>query len=405
MNRAEMSGFIEEKVKEVVKANNEELLGSISNMLSKISDKPSSAISILNVPKFKRKSNEEQFKLNAKVIDKLAVAQAAVETQDLSSAKDSIIQAWELLKRRQKLVLLADTSDLGWKTVNEYETNPIASDSDDERRIFKAEARASRKAKADKTKKARKSSRPYRRLETSGSSSQTQQGTRQRPGSGLRQTLKSKFHDAGVNINDEKRVIDRMAVHILDSRADSTVDKYTYQVKAFRDFCTQKGFLCNPAHSIHVAMYLSNLIDIGKSDSVITAAFYGIKWYHNINDFADPTEDVIVKSMLECAKRTNSRPRTKKDIISSDHLKELCNMFSDSSDVIVLRDLTMIFLSYAGFLRFDEVSNLRRNDISIKSEYLSLSIKKSKTDIYRGDKEVLISRGQTSACPVTMLQR
>jgi hypothetical protein len=63
-----MSGFIEEKVKAVVKANKEELLGSINNMLSKISDKP--AISILNVPKFKRKSNEEQFKLNAKVIDK-----------------------------------------------------------------------------------------------------------------------------------------------------------------------------------------------------------------------------------------------------------------------------------------------------------------------------------------------
>jgi hypothetical protein len=62
------------------------------------------------------------------------------------------ISARELLKRRQKLVLLADTSDLDWKTVNEYETNPIASDSDDERRIFKAEARASRKAKADKTK-------------------------------------------------------------------------------------------------------------------------------------------------------------------------------------------------------------------------------------------------------------
>jgi hypothetical protein len=57
-------------------------------------------------------------------------------------------------------VLLADSTDLGWKTVNQYETNPIASDSDDERRIFNAEARASRKAKADKTKKARKSSWP-----------------------------------------------------------------------------------------------------------------------------------------------------------------------------------------------------------------------------------------------------
>jgi hypothetical protein len=42
MNRAEMSGFIEVKFKEVVKANNEELQGSIRR-----SDKPSSAISIL----------------------------------------------------------------------------------------------------------------------------------------------------------------------------------------------------------------------------------------------------------------------------------------------------------------------------------------------------------------------
>jgi hypothetical protein len=33
-------------------------------------------------------------------------------------------------------VLLADTSDLGRKTVNEYETNHIASNSDNERRII-----------------------------------------------------------------------------------------------------------------------------------------------------------------------------------------------------------------------------------------------------------------------------
>lgn len=61
-------------------------------------------------------------------------------------------------------------------------------------------------------------------------------------------------------------------------------------------------------------------------------------------------QSVIVKSKLECAKRTNSRPRTKKDIISSDHLKELCNMFSDSSDVIVLRDLK--FYDFVKLCRF-----------------------------------------------------
>ncbi|XP_053379426.1 integrase/recombinase xerD homolog isoform X2 [Mercenaria mercenaria] len=222
---------------------------------------------------------------------------------------------------------------------------------------------------------------------------------------GLRQTLKRKFDEAGVQINNEEQCIDRMATHILSSRADSTVNKYAHQVKTFKDFCISKGFPCDPAHSIHVAMYLSNLIDSGKSDSVIMAAFYGIKWYHSINDFQDPTENVVVKSMLECAKRLNSKPTTKKDVITTEHLIELCNMFSESTDVVVLRDLTMILLSYAGFLRFDEVSELRCSDIDIKDRYISLFIKKSKTDIYRGGKEVLISSGETSACPVAMLQR
>ncbi|XP_053375474.1 uncharacterized protein LOC123557092 isoform X1 [Mercenaria mercenaria] len=150
-------------------------------MIAKISDKSSSAISVLDVPKFKRKSNEEQFKLNAKVIQKIEGAHSAVESEDLSSAKEAIIQARDMLKHRQKLVLLADTSDLGWRLVSEYEANPIASDSDDEKRIYKAEARASRKAKADKTKKPRKNNWPYKRPEASGSA-QASQGIRQRPG-------------------------------------------------------------------------------------------------------------------------------------------------------------------------------------------------------------------------------
>ena len=63
----------------------------------------------------------------------------------------SIKEAKDLMKRQQKLVQLADASELGWRVVAEYETNPITSDSADERRIYKAEGRARRKGKADKT--------------------------------------------------------------------------------------------------------------------------------------------------------------------------------------------------------------------------------------------------------------
>ena len=101
-----------------------------------------------------------------------------------------ICSAKELIKRIQKLIQLADNSELGWKVVTEYEANPIASDSDDEKHIYKAEARANRKVKADKLGK-RKQHRfgPYNRNRQPtesparpGVMRQGLQGQRQRPG-------------------------------------------------------------------------------------------------------------------------------------------------------------------------------------------------------------------------------
>lgn len=103
--------------------------------------------------------------------------------------------------------------------------------------------------------------------------------------------------------------------------------------------------------------------------------------------------------------RLNSKPIQKEDVITSEHLIQLCNMLSGSSEVIVLRDLAMILLSYTGFLRFDEVSDLRFSGVEIKDSHAVILIRKSKTDIYRGGKHVYIARGVTSACPVAMLER
>ena len=58
-----------------------------------------------------------------------------------------------MIAQRQKLIKMADASELGWLVVNEYVTNPLASDSEDEKRIYKAEARATRKYKAEKSNK------------------------------------------------------------------------------------------------------------------------------------------------------------------------------------------------------------------------------------------------------------
>jgi hypothetical protein len=62
-----------------------------------------------------------------------------------------------------------------------------------------------------------------------------------------------------------------------------------------------------------------------------------------------------------------------------------------------------LLLSYTGFLRYDELSNMKANNITFHEEYVDIFIEKSKTDCYRNDKNVLIIKLNTPQCPVTIL--
>ena len=119
----------------------------------------------------------------------------------------------------------------------------------------------------------------------------------------------------------------------------------------------------------------------------------------------DPTLNSWLKSLLEAGKRLNSMPIGKKDTISSDTLKALCDMFKHIEDVLHLRGLTMILLGYAGFLRFNEINELKCNDIEFKEDHVILKIRKSKTGVYRSGKDVLIAKGSSSACPQSMVYK
>ena len=51
------------------------------------------------------------------------------------------------MTERQKHFLLADKSDFGWSLIREYKRNDLAEDSDDEKKIIRAEARTRTQAK------------------------------------------------------------------------------------------------------------------------------------------------------------------------------------------------------------------------------------------------------------------
>ena len=144
----------------------------------------------------------------------------------------------------------------------------------------------------------------------------------------------------------------------------------------WKEFIQAEGGQEIPAQPIHVALYISNLIDLGSSVGVIQSAIYAIKWAHNIRALKDPTENQFVKSLLETAKRKNSGPTVKKDVITSDQIIAVCTKYESTQDLLVLRDLAFIVLGFSGFLRFDEIHSLKENDVNFEENYLTLYLRK-----------------------------
>jgi hypothetical protein len=102
---------------------------------------------------FKRKGNQKQFEFNQEVSDALDSAKRDLADGRLERAIEHIDKGKGLIDSRNKLILLADKSDFGWSMVSEYQEHELASDSEDEKRIRRAEASASRKRKESRKKK------------------------------------------------------------------------------------------------------------------------------------------------------------------------------------------------------------------------------------------------------------
>ncbi|XP_076071529.1 uncharacterized protein LOC143042904 [Mytilus galloprovincialis] len=181
---AEINMLIDRKIKDAMSQNQNEMLQSIDRLMSsrldtfqrsvhetqrQLSETQMSKIQQMNTENyvFKRKGNEEQFKINTKITNKIKEARSILkESQDNNESTEGAMRniceglGWGKaddlnLNHRQKLIKLADQSDNGWRTVTEYETHNLADDSEDEKRIIRAENKASRKMKSHKKFKTR----------------------------------------------------------------------------------------------------------------------------------------------------------------------------------------------------------------------------------------------------------
>lgn len=78
-------------------------------------------------------------------MSKLSEANDELNKDKVAEAKEKISKSLDLVKQRQKLIRLVDSSQAGWRAVDEYVKNPIVSFLEDETEIQEAQNRTERK--------------------------------------------------------------------------------------------------------------------------------------------------------------------------------------------------------------------------------------------------------------------
>ncbi|KAK3086108.1 hypothetical protein FSP39_013698 [Pinctada imbricata] len=201
--------------------------------------------------------------------------------------------------------------------------------------------------------------------------------------------------------------VDLLTELIMESRSEGTVKCYYSAFMRWKKWAQSYGISESevlPAKAFNVALYLVSLVQNSRSPGPVISAFYGIKWAHSLISAPSPTECVLVKNVLEGAKRRLHNVTVKKEPITPDLLQKMYDALHSHDNLYNKRSICACLISYAGFLRVSELLNLRISDFEFFPTHMSIFIEKSKTDVYREGNWLVISRTGTKLCPVSNIE-
>ena len=118
-----------------------------------------------------------------------------------------------------------------------------------------------------------------------------------------------------------------------------------------------------PVQEVHFALYLQHLGEIVQSKSAVEEAVNAVSWVHQISGLPAVTASPFVRATLSGLQRKLAKPKVKKEPVTVEMLRVLVDSLGQSPSLSDIRLVASALLSFAAFLRYDEVAKLRCCDI------------------------------------------
>ena len=121
--------------------------------------------------------------------------------------------------------------------------------------------------------------------------------------------------------------------------------------------------------------------------------------------FESPIESPFLQAVYEGCTRMTSTTKNKMEPLESETIKKLVEFYGKDDTIPNLRFLILATIGFAGFMRIEEILELKLENIRIKSDRLEIILDKSKNDQYHEGNIIPISRLDSENCPVKIFEK
>ena len=135
---------------------------------------------------------------------------------------------------------------------------------------------------------------------------------------------------------------------------------------------------------------------------MIVSAVYSIRWGHKMALVENPTEHLMVQSIVNAFKRILGRPVKAKEPLSTDIVQLIASFYLTSVPSLAeLRFLFVLPVGHAGLLRTDELLSVSHFIFNIYV-LISIFIPQRKNDQYREGHFSNVCKSGKVSCPVSI---